>query len=270
MPQNHTKGTMRPLPAEKPIVSDSNGSSILLKEELDPKRLLENFLLDVPRTEAELTIILNSSSVDLPEEQDDTFDMLDSEDDSSKKMPSDIYLVLVIVSISLIVLTLLGYAIYKALVMLKVSLNDGRDDSVPVPPPPPPPATVSQNVSNVPNVQQRQQNDPNNRTNRTQPGMGQSHFNFLQGIRYFQAPVISSTLRSRASIKSEDDRPPPYEEQVQDESVHHQQSPPPYHVAIKMLGQESDVTGHEDDITAISEDETDSKRKKYVSVAVVV
>ena len=51
----------------------------------------------------------------------------------------------------------------------------------------------------------------------------------IPGFRQFQAN-ISATLRSRASIKSEDDLPPPYEAQISPELA--QQSPPPYHVAI--------------------------------------
>ena len=82
-------------------------------------------------------------------------------------------------------------------------------------------------------------------------------------------------MRSRTSIKSEDDLPPPYEAQVSPELA--QQSPPPYHVAISMEDDEADddddqegpdvasnVPNGEDD----DNDETDSKvnfaKKKVV------
>ena len=48
-------------------------------------------------------------------------------------MPTDIYLVLVIATVSLIVIGVIIYALYKAVKMLKLSLNDAREDSLPVP-----------------------------------------------------------------------------------------------------------------------------------------
>lgn len=70
------------------------------------------------------------------------------------------------------------------------------------------------------------------------------------GFRQFQANIANATatLRSRTSIKSEDDLPPPYEAQIE--------SPPPYHVAI------SSMTNSEnpDQITTL--DETDTVMKK--------
>ena len=48
-------------------------------------------------------------------------------------MPTDIYLVLVIATVSLVVIGVIAYAFYKAIKLLKFSLNDGGDDTVPVP-----------------------------------------------------------------------------------------------------------------------------------------
>ncbi len=80
------------------------------------------------------------------------------------------------------------------------------------------------------------------------------------GFRQFQANLANATatLRSRASIKSEDDLPPPYEAQISPEA---QQSPPPYHIAIAM---NDDEEGDPDDIASFpvadyDDDETDSK-----------
>ena len=66
----------------------------------------------------------------------------------------------------------------------------------------------------------------------------------ILGYRQFQAN-ISATLRSRTSIKSEDDLPPPYEAQISPDLA--QQSPPPYHVAkaIEMTsGENLDNANH--------------------------
>ena len=74
-------------------------------------------------------------------------------------------------------------------------------------------------------------------------------------------------MRSRTSIKSEDDLPPPYEAQVNPELA--QQSPPPYHVAISMVDQEN-IQENDENIEACGDDqdETDSKvnfaKKKIV------
>ena len=46
-------------------------------------------------------------------------------------MPTDIYLVLVIATVSLVVIGLIMYGLYKAFKMFKLSLNDAREDSVP-------------------------------------------------------------------------------------------------------------------------------------------
>ena len=59
---------------------------------------------------------------------------------------------------------------------------------------------------------------------------------------------VSATLRSRASIKSEDDLPPPYEAQISpDRAQQLQQSPPPYHVAIaiEMTNEENSDNNHD-------------------------
>ena len=48
-----------------------------------------------------------------------------------RAMPTDIYLVLVIATVSLIVIGVIIYALYKAVKMLKTSLNDAREDSLP-------------------------------------------------------------------------------------------------------------------------------------------
>ena len=92
---------------------------------------------------------------------------------------------------------------------------------------------------------------------------------FAGGLRQFHANLtnVSATLRSRSSLKSEDDLPPPYgsEELTSPsaeqpplastgEDAESQQSPPPYHVAISM----SEVELHQEDVTD-SEDEPDSK-----------
>ena len=50
-----------------------------------------------------------------------------------RRVPTDIYLVLVIATVSLVVIGVIIYALYKAIKMLKVSLNDGSDDTIPVP-----------------------------------------------------------------------------------------------------------------------------------------
>merc|ERR1712083_136933 len=104
--------------------------------------------------------------------------------------------------------------------MLKISLNDGIDDTVPV----------------------ENQNQPENRENVQSVASGQ----FLNGFRQFQVNLANATatLRSRTSIKSEDDLPPPYEAQVSPELA--QQSPPPYHVAISMEDDEADDEDQED------------------------
>merc|ERR1712008_633721 len=105
--------------------------------------------------------------------------------------------------------------------------------------------------------------------------MGVASGQFLNGFRQFQANLanVSATLRSRASIKSEDDLPPPYEAQISTDLD--QQSPPPYHVAIaiEMTGDENSEntnypensnsdsnypsSSHED--SEVDHDETDSK-----------
>ena len=92
------------------------------------------------------------------------------------------------------------------------------------------------------------------------------------GIRQF-----SATLRSRISLKSEDDLPPPYDAEAfgatNQDNENEEASPPPYHVAITMTsenatqpqvlsdeeGGEEDVEDDDDDEQEISADETDSK-----------
>merc|ERR1712008_270935 len=77
--------------------------------------------------------------------------------------------------------------------------------------------------------------------------MGVASGQFLNGFRQFQANLanVSATLRSRASIKSEDDLPPPYEAQISPDRA--QQSPPPYHVAIaiEMTNEENSDNNHD-------------------------
>ena len=97
----------------------------------------------------------------------------------------------------------------------------------------------------------------------------------LLGIRQF-----SATLRSRISLKSEDDLPPPYDAEAfgatNQDNENEEASPPPYHVAITMTSENTssqpqvlsdDEEGEEvlednddeDDDQEISADETDSK-----------
>lgn len=79
-------------------------------------------------------------------------------------------------------------------------------------------------------------------------------------------------MRSRISLKSEDDLPPPYDEEAFAQEIGQdieQQSPPPYHVAISMNSENSpeincqnqnDQDENEiDEDLEISADETDSK-----------
>ena len=96
----------------------------------------------------------------------------------------------------------------------------------------------------------------------------------LSGLRQF-----SATLRSRVSLKSEDDLPPPYDSIIanndQSNEANDQQSPPMYHVAISMTSEthnpqqaesnsindnleENDSESDTDD-RVLDEDETDSK-----------
>ena len=86
----------------------------------------------------------------------------------------------------------------------------------------------------------------------------------FSGFRQFQANLANATatLRSRASIKSEDDQPPPYEAQISPQIA--QQSPPPYHVAIAMVEDHAqDDLEQDQDLDQIEQDpendETDSK-----------
>ena len=99
------------------------------------KNIVENLEDNVEQNtkmvlEDRLTIVIDLTTSTTTESSaqngQDNFDELD-------RMPPDVYLTLVIVSVSLIVLVLLSYALYKAVSMLKVSLNDGREDSMPVP-----------------------------------------------------------------------------------------------------------------------------------------
>ena len=100
-------------------------------------------------------------------------------------------------------------------------------------------------------------------------------FSNKRSISFFKIPGIrqfSATLRSRISLKSEDDLPPPYDEEAFAQEIDQgieQQSPPPYHVAISMNSENSpeincqnqnDQDENEDDEDLeISTDETDSK-----------
>ena len=96
-------------------------------------------------------------------------------------------------------------------------------------------------------------------------------FFIFSGFRQFQANIANATatLRSRASIKSEDDLPPPYEAQISQDLAAAQQSPPPYHIAIEMTDETQDDHEHLDDNIPMSSgshdedlednDETDSK-----------
>ena len=83
-------------------------------------------------------------------------------------------------------------------------------------------------------------------------------------MRQFHANLsnATATLRSRTSLKSEDDLPPPYDSEElsaqnttpsEATSTGDQQSPPPYHVAISMSEVELNQPVPD------SEDETDSK-----------
>ena len=168
----------------------------------------------------------------------------DEKNELDYKYKPDVYFV--VGAVSFIILLVLCVAIYKAFVMLKISLNDGIDDTVPV----------------------GQNNQTQNQENVQSVASGQ----FINGFRQFQAN-ISATLRSRTSIKSEDDLPPPYEAQISPDLA--QQSPPPYHVtiAVEMTSEENlDNTNHPENANSdsdypssshedseIDHDETDSK-----------
>ena len=75
-----------------------------------------------------------------------------------RAMPTDIYLVLVIATVSLIVIGVIIYALYKAVKMLKTSLNDAREDSLPAP---------SNQIRNSNRNTTRQGNEVNNSASNT-------------------------------------------------------------------------------------------------------
>jgi len=94
----------------------------------------------------------------------------------------------------------------------------------------------------------------------------------ISGLRQF-----SATLRSRVSLKSEDDLPPPYDSIIanneQSTETNDQQSPPMYHVAISMTSEthnpqqvESNFSTNDnlENINSESESDTDDRDEVLV------
>jgi len=202
-------------------------------------------------TTANFTKLLNSDTTTNNNEKD-----IDHPNSDHLDYTLDVYLL--IGAVSFVIFVILSVAMCKAINMLKISLQDGADDTVPVP------------AEQLPN-QQRATGPPEMGTQSVASGY------LLNGIRQF-----SATLRSRISLKSEDDLPPPYDEEafgtstMNQDNENEEASPPPYHVAITMTSENTssqpqvlsdDEEGEEvlednddeDDDQEISADETDSK-----------
>merc|ERR1711976_1087551 len=210
------------------------GSEKMMPEEeqsepiFDPKSFLETLFRS---SEAEIQVIFHNST-------HNNTDTVKQESDHDDFKP-DLYFV--IGAVSFVLFLVIFWATCKAIQMLKISLDDGIDDTVPVP----------------------DRRSPNENVQSVASG----HF-LAGGLRQFHANLTnaSATLRSRTSLKSEDDLPPPYDSEElatspsadpqapPTEDTESQQSPPPYHVAISM----SEVELPQEDIPE-SEDETDSK-----------
>ena len=84
----------------------------------DPKTFLESLF---KTREAEIEVLLNNST-----------NTTTGDEDNGEKFSykPDVYFV--IGAVSFVILVIIGLAIYKAFIMLKISLNDGIDDTVPV------------------------------------------------------------------------------------------------------------------------------------------
>ena len=92
----------------------------------DPKSFLETLF---KTREAEIEVLLNNGTKfnsTKPGENDEDSDF----DNNEYTYKPDVYFV--IGAVSFIIMAILCLAIYKAFVMLKISLNDGIDDTVPV------------------------------------------------------------------------------------------------------------------------------------------
>jgi len=203
--------------------NDSPSEEIMEEQEptiFDPKSFLESLFNS---RQAEIEVLLHNNA-SYNQNITRNHEKENDESEIDYKYKPDVYFV--IGAVSFIILLVLCVAIYKAFVMLKISLNDGIDDTVP--------------------VENNRNNQRQNQENIQSVASGQ----FLNGFRQFQANLanVSATLRSRASIKSEDDLPPPYEAQISpDRAQQLQQSPPPYHVAIaiEMTNEENSDNNHD-------------------------
>ena len=96
----------------------------------DPKSFLESFFQN--GGEAEIEVLLNNSSNSTAAGNNSTVEDIDQHDAGHKNYDykPDVYFV--IGAVSFIIFVILCLAIYKAIVMIKISLNDGIDDTVPV------------------------------------------------------------------------------------------------------------------------------------------
>ena len=196
----------------------------------DPKSFLESLFKN---REAEIQVIFHNST------NHENITSTQNDDDASDfEYKPDLFFI--IGAVSFIIFLVLFWATCKAFQVLKISLNDGIDDTVPV------------------GDQNQQTGDQNVQS------AASGHF-LTAGMRQFHANLsnATATLRSRTSLKSEDDLPPPYDSEElsaqttttpsEAASAGEQQSPPPYHVAISMS--EVELNHPVPD----SEDETDSK-----------
>ena len=86
-------------------------------EDFDPKTFLESLFKG---QEADIRVIFHNNT------RNETGEI----DNNRYNYKPDVYFV--IGAVSFIILLILALAIYKAVVMLKISLNDGIDDTVPV------------------------------------------------------------------------------------------------------------------------------------------
>lgn len=221
--------------------------SLFKTREAEIELILNTTTTTTTSTTANFTKILNSDTTNNNDKDIDQKDHLD--------YTLDVYLL--IGAVSFVIFVILSVAMCKAITMLKISLQDGADDTVPVP------------AEQLQNQEQQQATRPELVTQSVASGY------LLNGIRQF-----SATLRSRISLKSEDDLPPPYDAEAfgittNQDNENEEASPPPYHVAITMTSENAtqpqvltDEEGEEevededdddDDEQEISADETDSK-----------
>lgn len=219
----------------------------------DPKIFIESLF---KTRDAEIELILNTTTTTTTTanftkllNSDTTNNDKDIDHQNADHLDYTLDVYLLIGAVSFVIFVILSVAMCKAITMLKISLQDGADDTVPVP------AEQLQN--------QQRAMGPEMVTQSVASGY------LLNGIRQF-----SATLRSRISLKSEDDLPPPYDEEAfgtttNQDNENEEASPPPYHVAITMtsenatqpqvLSDEEVVEDEDDDEQEISADETDSK-----------